>query len=298
MRTRLSLALLALTACKPLEQPLPGGEHLDGPTAPVLDRALALETCRGFDGTPELSGAWIFAFETAATVGGTLPEAQPEVVTRYGVATVCQDGTQVAMTLLVCNLAQTPVFDESRTCAAQLPSTELLARLPAVRVYGTLGDAGPEATLVVEGWSERWGLADGAAPPPEPAGVEPVVGDALVDQDEDGEPGVTLRGDSSVPTIAWAARLTEAGFALTTDGRAMVGTTRSSTAETIVGGPASRLLRGRTRRPREGGAVFLRADGRFGTPRLDANQDGAVSCREMLALAEALPAPAAAPCTR
>lgn len=299
MRVLLSLCALATTACGVVGQPPSGAEQVADPTEQVLARSLEVGGCRGFDGAPSITGAWVFAFTTVATLsGGNLDGAQPETVTRYGVATVCQDDREVAMALLVCNLAQTPVFDTSRTCAAQLPSTAVLASLPPVTVTGTLGQPGPETSLSLSGWSERWGLAEDAEPPPEPPGVEPVDDEAVIDQDQDERPGVTLTGDSSVPTLSWAARLTRADFELTADEQRLVGTTRSETVQAIVGGPASRLLRGRTRDPRPGEAFFLRADGRYGSTRADADGDGRIRCAELGPLLDQLPEPPAAPCGR
>ena len=244
----------------------------------VLARALELRPCPG--DAFGVEGVYVVRFETASTLRGAASQGQPERVTRYGVAQLCGDGQGLAARMLVCDLAFSPVLHEaSATCAAEVPGPALVAELPVASFVGEVDLTGSRVALA--GWAERWGLLDDAGPPEEPSGAAQVESEDVVDQDQDEAPGVTLRGTGPVPTLSWSARLTEAEFVLQVVRGGLMGATSSATSETILGGPAARLLRGRTREGQEGGAVFVRADGRGGSDRADANADGRLTCGEL-----------------
>lgn len=279
-----------------------GGSSADDTAlAEVLKRGVVVGRCGAADTLPDLAGVWAYRFETRATVsGGNLPDPIEETVTRYGVAEICQDGSTLQAVLVTCDFDQSPIYDDANECAAQLPGLPLLAALSESTLEGALSVNGPEAELVMGGWRETWGLEPGAALPPEAGDVDLVDSGALLDQDDDGDPGVTLEGDGQVPTVSWAARETVASFAFTRVGDTqLVGETRSAVAQTIIGGPATRALRGRIRQALPGDALFLRVDGRFAAPNLDTDGDGAVTCAELASLiGGALPAPRTPGCRR
>lgn len=293
--------LLAGSACKFTAGPTPGdpGGGTGGEGPPLARKGLPVGDCDGAGGVLELSGGWVFRFETVSTVEGALPQAQPETVTRYGVARICQDGTAVTAWLLVCSLAQTPLRDDAGDCAAQHPSEALLRALPAVVIAGELDRDAPGARLRFPIWRETWGLAspDAALPAETDAAAEDPV---VADQDGDGNPGVTLAGTGEVPTLSWAVRRTDASFDLEIrDAVILIGTTQSETDQRIVGGPAARVVRGRRREGAAGEALFVRADGLFRSPRADADADGVLTCGELGPfLFDVLPPPPPDACPR
>lgn len=257
----------------------------------VAARSLQVARCGGSGLVPDFSGVYVFAFETVSTVGGgNLARAQTEAVTRYGVAQLCQTDDQLAAAVLTCTFDQGPLLDNTGTCAAQMPTGEVLAALDGVQLQGTVDVSTQSAVL--NGFEERWGLPPQADLPA--AGM-----DGLLDQDADGDPGVTLFGNGPVPSIAWAARLTTARIDLQVGNLTTLGgRTTSDTAQRIVGGPAQRLLDGRTRTPEPGTAIFVRADGIDGSAAADQNRDGFVSCAEVAPwIGAALPLPRAPACT-
>lgn len=294
----LAVAFGALPACPPLEEDLPdAGPVGDGGAPPEpqgpLDKALALTVCRGGGGAPDVSGTWAFLLETAAAieVDGRAPQA--EVVARVGVAQLCQQVQQVQGRFLVCDLAQSPVLDRSNTCAAQRPSRDLVEALPVVEVAGAVDRLGPAATLFFPGWRESWGLRAGHRIED---GATSVIDALVVDEDADGDPGVTLRGDGDVPTVAWAVRQTRADLSVAVDFRRLQGFTRAATTEVIVGGPAARVLAGRTREVADGALTMVRVDGAGGTAEADVNGDGVITCAELERVRAVLPAPSAVGC--
>ncbi len=276
-----ALLVLTLVGCGD-RQELPDAGPVDPEAAAemaVLERALEIRRCAG--DALGVSGVYAVAFETAAQVSGPASAAQREVMTRYAVAQLCGEQYELTGRLLVCNFAQTPVLHEaSRTCAAEVPSLALLAEIPVAHFRGETSLNGNEVAL--SGWTERWGLLEDAELPREPGGAAAVQSPELVDQDGDERPGITLRGDGPVPTVSWAARITSADFALGAVNGGLQGHTRASTRQTIVGGPAARLLRGWDRGDAPGDALFVRADGTQGSTRLDGNGDGLVSCAEVV----------------
>jgi len=302
---RLAAVLFALTACVAPEVPPDAGTS-DATTGPdpgrALDeRGLELRNCPG--GAFGFEGLYAVRFESTSAVSGGGVAAQQEHVTRYGVAQLCVEQREVAVDLLVCRMAITPVLHgESRTCAAESPGAALLAALPVAHFTGEIDMSGASVTLT--GWSERWGLHDGAELPTEPSGIEQMSGDeaaraGVLDQDGDGEVGVTLRGDGEVPTRTFVARVTNADFALANDGINLAGQVGSVTAESVLGGPATRLIRPRERGPGgRGSATFVRADGLAGAPDIGVG-DGVVQCAEVAAwIGTELAEPPSGPCER
>ena len=262
------------------------------PEQRVAARTLELGRCAGSGLLPDVSGVYVFAFETVSTIaGGNLAGAQPEAVTRYGMAQLCQTDDRVDAALLVCTFDQGSILDDTGTCAAQLPTIELLATLAGVRLAGTVN----LATQIVQlpGFEESWGLPAGTNPP----GDGSVAG--LIDQDSDDDPGVSLFGSGPVPTITWAARRTTANLELqVASPTALGGRTTSTTTQSIAGGPAQRVIAGRQRAGTDGSAIFIRADGIDGSGRVDANQDGRVTCAEMAPwIGQVLPLPREYACT-
>ncbi len=227
----------------------------------IADRGVELGNCPGI-GPFSVNGLWVGRFETRSSVSGTgLPKAQAETVTRYALLSLCEEGDLISGAIALCDIAQSQLLDEAGTCAAQLPNPQTLAAVEPQRITGSRDLVGPSSRISLRGYEERWGLEAGASPPAEPAGVDTVEDQGLVDGDADGDPGVTLRGSGPVPTIAWAARLTTADFELSLEEFCMVGRTTSATTQSIVGGPATRALRGRRRSPEGGEALFVRAEG-------------------------------------
>ncbi len=284
-----------LSACPPLDpedEAPPADAGADGPSGP-LDKGLALERCVGTGGLPDLSGAWIFELETVASVRIGGRQAQAEVVTRIGVAQVCQRTRDVEASLMICDLAQSRLRDPTGNCAAELPGRALLEALPPLRARGRVDRLGPGATLTLGGWRESWGLTDGALIED---GATQVPERLVADQDADGDPGVTLRGDGEVPTETWAVRQTWADFALEVQDNVLAGPGGGSTTEIPVGGPASRLLADRRRQGASGRLVMVRADGTNRTETLDLNGDGVLACAELGRLLPLLPAPTPAGC--
>ncbi|MCA9543393.1 MAG: hypothetical protein KC613_03355 [Myxococcales bacterium] len=279
-------ALALLAGCERDEVP-PDAGVAGGADAAVYDpgaRALPIRGCQA--GTvPSVAGLWAVRFETAATLSGPGVGSQAEVVTRYAVAELCQDGFAVAGTVLTCRIEQSPVRDGSGTCAAQVPADALLAALPPSAVAGQLDPTSAQPRLQLA-WVETWGLAEGAAPPAEPTGIAAADLSGVVDQDGDGHPGITVRGDGPVPTIAWVARRTEVVFDLLTDINALLlqGVASARTRQTVLGGPATRVLRGRRRADGQGNVAWIRLNGPAGQVPLDRNGDGALSCAELAAL--------------
>lgn len=291
------LAALGLFGCEALQLGAaldagPGGGGGTPPEQRVAARTLEPGRCPGSGLVPDVSGIFVFAFETVSTVsGGNLAGVQTEAVTRYGIAQLCQTDDRVDAALLVCTLDQGSLRDDSGTCAAQLPTVQLLASLPGVRLQGRVDLA--TQTVSLPGFSERWGIGEGANVPAEGSGT-----DGLVDQDADGDPGISLYGSGAVPTVSWAARLTRADLALQViSPTSLGGRTDSTTTQAILGGSAERLLRGRARSPAPGTAIFVRADGVDGAGLVDQNRDGAVTCAEMAPwIGAALPLPREAAC--
>ncbi len=270
----------------------------DAAVADPSTRSLRPRGCVA-NGWPPVAGVWAARFETVSSIRGGGLAAQPEGVTRYAVVELCQDGLAVQATWLACEPVISPVLDNTGTCAAQVPGPNLWAALPTVVGDGALDLSGPAPVLRLV-WGETWGLAEGARLPAEPSGITPVESDAVVDQDGDGHPGVTLRGDGPVPTVSWAARITGATFQLQVGPEALIlqGVTASETAQTILGGPATRALRGRRRTGAAGEALFLRLNSPSGALPIDANRDGAISCAELgVLVGSPLPLPKAGACT-
>lgn len=274
------------------------GDQPQGPGADVppeqrvAARTLEVGRCAGSGLLPDVTGVYVFAFETVSTIaGGNLTGAQTEAVTRYGVAQLCQTDDRVDAALLVCTFDQGSVLDDTGTCAAQLPSVELLATLPGVRLAGVVDLASQSVSL--PGFEEVWGVPPGTNPPGE--GVTA----GLVDQDSDDDPGVSLFGSGAVPTITWASRRTIADLSLqVASPTALGGRTTSSTGQSIAGGPAQRVIGGRQRAGADGTAIFIRADGLDGSGVVDQNQDGRVTCAEMSPwIGQVLPLPREYACT-
>lgn len=247
----------------------------------LASRSLALPDCRGAADLSDVGSVFVFSLDTPAEVSGGVPGTQTERVVRQGVAAVCMDGQGAVAQMLTCALVRTPVEDESGDCAALLPSVKLLAGLPPALLTGGLDPAEPESTLVLQGFDERWGLAADATTLPEELPEDPGMAPGVVDADEDGDPGVTLKGDGEVPTTAWAVRRTQANLVLRDAGRGrLAGTARAETDERVLGGPAGRALSGRVYAGARGDVTFVRVDGLAGTPRADADRNGVVTCAE------------------
>lgn len=274
---------LAAAGCGPIEDLLGGGDTTDPENA--LPEGLALSGCRSEPLLYDVSGVYAARFETVSAInGGNLDGAQTEIVTRYAAIQLCQRGTTVDATTVVCAMHHSPLYDTSQTCAAQVPTAALLRALPAVSSRGFVDASAPEVGFSLP-WAERWGLDDTGTLPDEPSGAAQVASDTVVDTDGDELPGVTLRGDAEVPTLAWVARLTEASFDVTGgsgDGIVLSGSTRAATAEVVLGGPASRLLRGRSRGEGRGTLDLLRVDGVGGAPQLLSS--GGLSCDAVVGL--------------
>lgn len=274
-----ALVALALAGCGPFEpEETEGGADED-----ALPAGLTVATCRPGPALIDVSGVYAARFETVAPIsGGSLKGAQTEIVTRYAAIQLCQDGTTIDAVTVVCGMHHSPLYDQSDTCAAQVPSAALLRALPALHSRGLMDPSLPEAGFSLP-WAERWGLDETSALPTEPAGAAPLESEAVVDADGDEYPGVTVKGSGPVPTVAWVARLTEASLNITGgDGVVLQGNTRAATAEVVVGGPASRWLRGRSRGQGDGQLDLVRVDGRDGAPALV--QSGRLTCAEVIGL--------------
>lgn len=300
---RVFCALFLLSAC----HGTPEGEGGDagsgdaGVVAPpdvdvrLAARALPAPRCGGSGFFPDVSGVYAGLLETASQVSGALPGSQAEVVTRYAVVRLCQSEGQITGELLVCGLDLSPLVDEAGTCAAEVPGEALIAALPPVTLSGAI-ELGGES-FVLNGFEESWGLAPGASLPAEPAGAAVVMSAGVLDQDEDGAPGVTVEGNGVVPTRAWVARTTRATFRLRVGQGGLAGVSEAETAQVVLGGPASRALRGRQRQGLAAEVLLVRADGQEGSARLDANGDGQLACRELAAwVGNPLPLPRAWAC--
>ena len=247
----------------------------------LASRSLPLPDCRGAADLADLGSVFVFSLDTPAEVSGSVPGTQTERVVRQGVAALCMDGQGAVAQLLTCALVRTPLEDESGDCAALLPSVKLLAKLPAAVMLGGLDPAEPESTLVLQGFYERWGLTADATTLPEELPEDPTMAAGVEDADEDGDPGVTLKGDGEVPTTVWAVRRTQADLVLRDAGRGrLTGKTRAQTDERVLGGPASRAVAGRVYADARGDVTFVRVDGLAGTPRADADRNGVVTCAE------------------
>jgi hypothetical protein len=278
-----ALCLLGLTttACGALDDLLGSGE--EATEAEALPVGLALSACRSEPLLYDVSGVYAARFETVSAInGGNLDGAQTEIVTRYAAIQLCQRGSTVDATTLVCAMHHSPLYDRSQTCSAQVPSAALLRGLPTVASRGFIDASAPEVGFSLP-WAERWGLADTGTLPAEPNGAAQVESDVVVDTDGDELPGVTVKGNAEVPTVAWVARLTEASLDVSAgEGIVLSGSTRSATAEVILGGPASRLLRGRSRGEGRGALDLVRVDGLDGAPRLATG--GSLSCAAVVGL--------------
>ncbi|MEZ4470874.1 MAG: hypothetical protein R3F60_08750 [bacterium] len=294
--------LLAGGACVPTGAEVgQGGGTAGGGGGPstqdrLVARALQVARCPGSGLDPDVSGVYAVVMETVSTVGGSLPHSQTEVVTRYGVMQLCQDEERIVGAFVLCGFDQSPLVDKAGVCATELPDDVVVAALPGVQLSGQIDLATGGISLT--GFEETWGLAPGASLPAEPTGAAEVEAAGLFDQDEDGDPGVTVRGNGASPTVAWLAQRTTARIALRVAGpRALTGLTTSQRDETILGGPASRALRGRVREGAQGEILLVRADGLDGSLHLDANGDGQVQCVELAAwIGNPLPPPRAWPC--
>jgi len=236
--------------------------------------------CRGGDGYMGISGLWVFAFETVSEVSGLSSRPQAERVLRQGIAEICANDLSLEVRMRSCQLTQSPLLDESETCSSQTPDQALLAQLPELRVQADFRLDLPTAAFELRGLQERWGLEADRPIPSEPEGLELLEAAGIFDQDEDQRPGVTLRGDGSVPSEAWAVRLTQWSMFLQMEEQLLVGSTEAVTNQSILGGPATRLLRGRQRDGGSGGALFLRVDGLEGSDQADINENAALSCAE------------------
>lgn len=285
-----------LTGCELAEVGVgdePAGPGTDVPPEQrVAARTLEVGRCAGSGLLPDVTGIYVFAFETVSTIaGGNLAGAQTEVVTRYGVAQLCQTDDRVDAAMLVCTFDQGSVLDDTGTCAAQMPSIELLATLPGIRLVGAVDLA--NQTVRIAGFEETWGLPVGTNPPADGSTA------GLVDQDSDDDPGVSLFGTGAVPTISWASRRTVADLELqVASPTALGGRTVSATRQSIAGGPAQRVVTGRQRAGADGSAIFVRADGLDGSGLVDQNQDGRVTCAEMSPwIGQVLPLPREYACT-
>ncbi|MCA9527228.1 MAG: hypothetical protein KC549_13140 [Myxococcales bacterium] len=262
----------------------------------LVARALQVARCPGSGLDPDVSGVYGVVMETVSTVSGSLPSRQTEVVTRYGVMQLCQDEERIAGAFILCGFDQSPLVDKAGVCAAELPDDVVVAALPGIQLTGAVDLA--TGTVTLDGFEERWGLAAGAALPSEPEGAAEVEAAGLLDQDEDEDPGVTVRGNGATPTVAWVAEQTTARISLrVASPRALTGLTQAERQQTVLGGPAARALRGRERAGAQGEILLIRADGLDGNLRLDANGDGLVQCVELAAwVGDPLPAPRPWPC--
>lgn len=295
------LLLLLLAGCHPAQtEEAATGDAGMGPSQGEIQvrlaaRALELARCPGSGFVPDVSGVYAGLIETASEVSGNVSGRQYEILTRYAIVQLCQDEDRVVGEILLCAFDQSPLVDPAGTCAAELPSDALVANLPPAVVQGSV-DIGTE-TVFLSGFDEVWGLQPGADLPAEPGGAAVVDSEALLDQDEDGAPGVTVRGNGATPTQAWIARRTTATFNLGIGRGGLAGTTQTEVGQTVLGGPAARALRGRRYAALGAEVLLLRADGLEGSPRLDANGDGLLRCGELGAwVGTALPAPRAWVC--
>ncbi len=290
MRFALAIAIaLVATGCGgPPEEELDGGAgaEMEGPPPEVVLAAKGLQLRNCPPGPADVGGVYAVRFETVDTVShGDDVAAQEQRVTRYGVAQFCVEQRDIVVELLVCNMAIGPVLHgPSNTCAAEAPTVALLAALPVVRFAGEIDLNG--GTVNLTGWSERWGLVDGASLPGEPSGIDQLdAADAeaagVLYQDGDKQVGVTLEGTGAVPTRTFVARITSADFQLLASRLDLTGTSTSTTEQVVLGGPATRLVRGRTRVAASGNAGFLRADGLNGADDIGVG-DGVVQCAEMV----------------
>lgn len=254
-------------------------------------RALPAPACGGAADLGDVGSVFVVSIETGGEVTGNVARPQSERVIRLGVAAMCLDGPDAAAQVLTCTLLRTPIEDPGGECAALVPGAGLLAALPVMTLRGGTDVADPEQALRLAGFDERWGLADDAANLPEVPPVDPASLPGVIDMDADEEPGVTLHGDGEVPLEVFAVRQTAGVLALVPDGDGrLVGRTRTQTREYMIGGPAARATGERSHAVGEGLAVFVRADGLAGAPRVDADRDGQITCAEAAALYARLPA--------
>lgn len=253
-------------------------------------RALPAPACGGAADLEDVGSVFVVSVETAGEVTGNVARPQTERVIRLGVAAICVDGPDAVAQVLTCTLLRTPIEDPSGDCAALVPGVGLLAALPVVTLRGSKDVADPMHTLRLTGFDERWGLAADAGNLPELPPVDPTTLPGVIDMDADEDPGVTLHGDGEVPIEVFAVRQTAGVLALLPDGDGqLVGRTRTQTREYMVGGPAARATGDRKHAVGEGTAVFVRADGLAGAPRVDADRDGQVTCAEAARLYARLP---------
>ncbi len=284
LAARLAVGLVGLVGCDGVRIGA-GGPMAGSDEQKALDtlggRSLALPDCRGAADLADLGSVFVFSLDTPTEVSGSVPGKQTERLVRQGVAAVCMDGQGAVAQLLTCALVRTPVEDESGDCAALLPSVKLLAGQPFATMSGGLDPVEPESTLVLNGFDERWGLAGDATTLPEELPEDPEMAAGVVDADDDGDPGVTLKGDGEVPTTIWAVRRTQANLVLQDAGRGRLeGVALAETEERVLGGPAGRAIAGRVYAGGRGEVTFVRVDGLAGTPRADADRNGVVTCAE------------------
>jgi hypothetical protein len=254
-------------------------------------RALPVPACGGAADLADVGSVFVVSIETAGEVTGNVARPQTERVIRLGVAAMCLDGPDALAQVLTCTLLRTPIEDPGGECAALVPGAGLLAALPVMPLRGGTDVTDPEQVLRLAGFDERWGLAFDAANLPEIAPVDPTTLPGVIDMDTDEEPGVTLHGDGEVPLEVFAVRQTAGVLALVPDGEGrLVGRTRTQTREYMIGGPAARATGERIHAVGEGTAVFVRADGLAGAPRVDADRDGRITCAEASRLYARLPA--------
>ncbi|MEZ4463267.1 MAG: hypothetical protein R3F43_01790 [bacterium] len=154
-----------------------------------------------------------------------------------------------------------------------------MAALPGVQLSGQIDLATGGISLT--GFEETWGLAPGASLRPSRRGRR-VEAAGLFDQDEDGDPGVTVPGNGASPTAAWLAQRTTASIALRVAGpRAMTRPDDLSARRDHPGGRPPARCAARSGRAPRGSARAGRWPRRQPAPRRQRRR--AVQCVELAA---------------
>jgi hypothetical protein len=260
--------------------------------AALAARAVAVPRCNGFDDGRFPSGVFVYSLRTSNPVAGSVDPPVEERLVLRGVAAFCIDGDTLIGSALVCELARTRVPEQDGTCSSLVPTIRLLAGLPPANLVGERAPNDPEGLFLVE-YAQPWGLAPGAAAPPEAtegpdAAASPIDGEAaapsgVLDTDGDGAPGVTLHPNVSPQRTVHAVRTFDARITLGgSEGQAAFGLAAVRTEEVVLGGYASGSFAGRVRADStEADALFVQVE--------DANRDGAVTCLEGARAFGALP---------
>lgn len=289
MKPRIAAIVLALAAGA-CEAERPGVTVPDRDAAPVEDAGQVTFDSGAASGAVHADGTWLlfiqdrYCLYAAGSVTDFIVWSWYRVEMTHAGPGPEDDQLWFRQRVKLCAQDQSPV---TAGLITYVPA-EVTQALPERDLAGYLLGDRPGDRYVSEELVENWGLSDEVAPEdPLPESAE---SDRIIDQDGDGEPGVTMVLGNDFCRIQLAQRTRYRLGGEVASAVRIEGTLWSEVDKTILGAslPLCEAENQLDARPDGNRMVLVRIDGQGGAPDLDADADGEVSCAEVMSAREPL----------